>query len=277
MPAYNYSDGIRRILATLPFSDASDFECIIFDNSTNDQVTILAHRLCGRHPNFRVEHFVPSTTPVSNWNGLLKAASGEYVLLLHHDEFFASVADCDRLLSHLRNESPDVALLNLYKFHIKIGWRHLHLPFFLRSNLLRHFPNYLSRHNFIGPTGTFVVKRSLLKNFDHRFKWLVDVAWYRSVLCSASKINFLPKVSIISGVDVHETLTKSLSGSISQLNASEINYLSELDVSEGKANCVSVKRFYFRYLDKSVWLMIRALMLPWVFCSLRRYKDPLRA
>lgn len=276
VPAYNYPDGIERILSRLPFSERQDFECVIFDNSSNEQVAKLAQSKCEVYENFRFQHFIPSTTAVDNWNGLLNSANAEYVMLLHHDEFFASSAGFIELLHHLRNESPDMVLLNLRKYHIKQGWSHLHLPYFLRALLLKSAPRYLLHHNFIGPTATIVVSRSLVNPFDSKLKWLIDVGWFLGLLNTARRISFLPNVSIMTGVDDHLTLTKSLDGQISQLIQSETAYLKAEHEANGGESNTNFKSFYFRFIDRPAWCLLRVVMMPWVLCSLRRYKDPLR-
>ena len=115
-----------------------------------------------------------------------------------------------------------------------------------------------------------------MKQFDHKLKWLVDVAWYLAVVSASQTVGLLPNVCVMTGVDDHETLTKSLDGQISQLIESETAYLSDLSVTESGRSFVHIKPWYFRYVDRPLWLLLRALMLPWVLGSLRRYKDPLR-
>lgn len=276
VPAYNYPEGIARILAMLPFSETQDFECIIFDNSTNDQVANFVQSQYGHYSNFRIQQFFPSTTAVKNWNNLLNSATGKYVMVLHHDEFFASRDSFQDLLGYLRDKSPDVVLLNLRKYHVKHSLSHLHLPYCLRAFLLKHVPSYLLQHNFVGPTATLVVKRTLVKHFDPKLKWLIDVAWYLVVVDSNCSISLLPNVCILSGVDDHFSLTKSLHGEISQLVQSETAYLRDLYSSESRVSFTRLKLFYFRHVDRPIWLLLRVLMLPWVLCSLRRYKDPLQ-
>lgn len=275
VPAYNYPEGIARILAMLPFSETRDFECIVFDNSTDTQINDFAQNRYGCYPNFRMQHFIPSTTAVTNWNSLLNSATGKYVIVLHHDEFFASSDDFYRLLRYLGDELPDVALLNLRKYHVKHGLSHLHLPYYLRAFLFKHAPYYLLQHNFVGPTATLVVNRALVKHFDPKLKWLIDVAWYLDVVDLNCTISLLPNVCVLSGVDDHFTLTQSLDGQISQLIQSETAYLRNMYNSKGRLSLTHFKLFYFRYFDRPIWRLFRGLMLPWVLCSLRRYKDPL--
>lgn len=271
-PTYNYIDGIERSLSNLPFGELNSFECIVYDNSNDEKLYQQLKSKYSRFTNFKIVHFDPPTTPAVNWNGLLKAASGKYLILLHHDEFFSSKKEFKGLINSLVKCDEDLIMLNFAKCRINAGFKYLHLPFFLRVFLLKNIPQYLLYHNFIGPTGCLVIRSNSVKFFDEKLKWLIDVEWYLKILYSTKKISFLNNITILSGVDNHLTLTKSLDGQIPKLIDVEMAIIK--DSFEKKTNYFLLEYFkqpFIRCLDRGIWWILRVLLIPWVLCSIRKF------
>jgi len=88
IPAYGYAEGVERILSGLRVDPPDELEIIISDNSRDEQVSQLVADFSSHYQGkLRYIRNHPGLGAIANWNFLLELASGEYVLLLHHDEY----------------------------------------------------------------------------------------------------------------------------------------------------------------------------------------------
>ena len=74
IPAYNYADGVRRIVQPLLSEGRTDIEIVVHDDSTDDRVEAAIAELAAFHSYLRYTRNVPAKGAVGNWNGLLQNA-----------------------------------------------------------------------------------------------------------------------------------------------------------------------------------------------------------
>lgn len=227
VPAYQFPDGVARILNG--FSECNEAECeiIIFDDSKNDSVKEAYLVIgCAHRRNVRYMHNQPSLGAVQNWNALLDAARGEYCLLLHHDEFPIGDHFVSDLTTTLREHpDTDVVVLDCVLVEPKTGRNRRHLPTWLRALVVNHFPQYLYRRNVIGPTAALVIRRSMYPRFDTRLRWLVDVDVYVRLLRVAKHLRLCPNIQIGSMLGRSDSITARLGSSIPKTRQDELAYL----------------------------------------------------
>lgn len=229
IPAYQFADGVARILNGMAKYDCSEIEIIIFDDSVDDLVEKLClarvDAFCG---SMRYLHNRPSLGAVANWNALLASARGEYCLLLHHDEFPIGDHFIPDLIVTLRNHpDTDVVMLDCVLVAPKTGRNRRHLPMGIRALIVNYFPLYLYRRNVVGPTAAFVVRRSIYSRFDERLQWLVDVDVYVRSLRLAKRLLLCPNIKIGSLLGRTDSITARLKSSIPRVAEEERAYLRE--------------------------------------------------
>lgn len=176
IPAYEYPEGVGKILDTLSESDVSDIECIIMDDSKSDRV----ERVLRSHSFMKNVIYIRNRPPlgaISNWNSLLKLAHGKYIMILHHDEYPIQAKFFRHLCSTL-NDSFDVLILDCFIANSKIKRMRRHFPLSIKSLIIHQWPSYLLRRNLIGAPSSVVIRREFALPFDSRLSWLVDVEWY---------------------------------------------------------------------------------------------------
>lgn len=227
VPAYQFPDGVARILNG--FSECNDAECeiIIFDDSKNDSVKEAYLAIgCAHRRNVRYMHSQPSLGAVHNWNALLDTARGEYCLLMHHDEFPMGDHFVRDLVATLRKHpDTDVVMLDCVLVAPNTGRNRRHLPIWLRALVVNHFPQYIFRRNVIGPTAALVVRRSMYPRFDARLQWLVDVDVYVRLLRVAKHFRLCTNIRIGSVLGRSDSITARLGSSIPKINQEERAYL----------------------------------------------------
>jgi hypothetical protein len=185
IPAYAYAAGVSRILEGLAPWAADACEVLVFDDSPGVEVAAAVQAFVSRSGcAVGYRHHRPALGAVANWNALLDAARGEYVWLLHHDEFPVGPDFLARLMAALAGASaaPDALLLDCLLVNAANGRNRRHIPTALRLRVARQAPAYLLRRNLIGPVSALVMRRSLCPRFETALKWKVDVAFYERLL-----------------------------------------------------------------------------------------------
>ncbi|WP_019502762.1 glycosyltransferase family 2 protein [Pseudanabaena sp. PCC 6802] len=91
IPAYNRPKWFERALESIiltNLSSASDIEIIISDDSTTDECRQISKETLASWPGIWKYVFnQPRLGMAKNWNSSIQLASGEYVLILHDDDF----------------------------------------------------------------------------------------------------------------------------------------------------------------------------------------------
>ena len=228
LPAYNYSFGVNRILdsfSKLEPSLVGKIEFIISDDSdlilANKDIQGITNFYNHRY-NFNLKYITGTKTknPIDNWNTLLEKSSGEFKLIIHHDEFFMSHLDIVNLLSMLNSAKYDVYILKLYttdKFYY-----YDHIPNLVIRFLLKHLLSSILLINYIGPSACIVFRSFTAKKFNRRLKWIVDTDWFYRIFFRNNKIFFCDSIAIVSESNYENSITKKIVGSKIYLKYKEL-------------------------------------------------------
>ena len=217
-PAYCYPKGTQRILDALtPLPDG--VELLISDNTPDDCIANITAQY--DEPDL---HYWRNTPPIGageNWNSLLDQATGEYVMLLHHDELPLQQDYLHRLRAAIDNTGADVLVQDVLIMDSMLRLKREHMPRWLRDWIIHHAPGYLFRRNVIGPTAALVVRRSLYPRFNPALRWLIDVELYVRLRQITSDWKSVPGLQIASIQDTHQTLTGDLKADLKNVDATE--------------------------------------------------------
>lgn len=260
IPSYRYAEGVDRILGNIcPVPD--DVEVLIFDDSPESDVAAVAHRYQAVAPQIIYRHnknaLGKALGAATNWNALLDHASGQYVMLMHHDEMPASPSFLSRIRDCLNTrKAPDVLLLDLLLLDHDLSKMRRHVPVWLRNVILKHAPGYLFRRNVIGPTACLVMRREVAPRFDTQLVWLIDVDFYYRLI--SKKLHWVTtrQASVGSVQRESGSITASISGQVKALNVSERNYLAKFHVG---ARIWLASPFWapVRWFEAIVWAVFR--------------------
>ncbi len=105
IPAYNQTVYLRKVLNSIIEQDFNDYEIIITDDTPDDSIKKLIDEFDfqGRLKYFK-NHSALGTP--ENWNEAIRKAGGEYIKIMHHDDFFTynhSLAEFVKML----DENPE--------------------------------------------------------------------------------------------------------------------------------------------------------------------------
>lgn len=265
LPSYNYKEGILRILAKLESSIRDDVEIIIGDNSTNEEIKEMVSPWVEKFPN-SIKYYWnnPYKTPIENWNFLIDEALGEYIWMLHHDEYPENMQTVEKILEKLSAEPLiDVFILNCQLTFAGGNYIRSHFNAKLRNFLLRHNPLYLLHRNIIGPTGILIIRRNLCPRFDLKLIWLVDVDLYVTLFLKNIKWASSDDLLILSEQERTSSLTKGLGKSVRGIRAAELTYLQNRmhsrDIWLGPYPGESIARKLVRFFEVMIWLPYRLI------------------
>lgn len=190
IPAYNNRTGVERLLESVESQTFRDFEVIITDDSDGDEIRRLAEQkdYVQYHKNDR------QLGATANWNAAIAASSGQYIKIMHHDDWFTTP---DSLASfvEMMEASPDADLVfsgsrqvegeSSYDRHISEA----------DVSLIREDFRNLFLGNTIGaPSAVMIRRREWNKGggpsqqmgeaglYDEALTWLVDMEYYMGIL-----------------------------------------------------------------------------------------------
>lgn len=269
VPAYEYPEGIQRILQALLPSEEAAVEILIHDDSASNRVEAVVLPWLERFPDrVRYRRNEPPEGAVKNWNGLLEAAHGQYLLLLHHDELPLTDGFALAIQAELQHFGwPRVLVLDLQL--ADRGNIHLrrHIPLWAKRIVLKRWPSYLLARNLVGAPSSWVVRREHCPAFDERLQWLVDVDWYTRILEEPRSVRTSSKVKVVSVQGEHRSITATLGPEIARLRKQEADCL----IRSGRAGIVlrmlrdrTLRDRMTRGVEVVLWAVFRALTTPFL-------------
>ncbi|SRR5713101_1919626 len=275
IPAFNYPEGVARILTALSSASPDHVEIIVSDDSTNDLVWRVVERHRSLIPFVRYIRSASSKGPCANWNYLLDAATREYCLLVHHDEFPLSHQFIRKVRTELAGAShPDVLLLGCL-LGFEDGRNRINSPRWLRELIVRHAPSYLFSRNIVGPASVVVARRTMYPRFDANLRWLIDVDAYYRLLKMAGTVCLSKDLWMVSVQGRTDSISAGLKGALRTIRREELGYLrrrypTDLVIAGlSKANLGSLA---VRVGERAAWNVFQVLRL----CALLVTPFPVR-
>ena len=194
IPAYKDARGVERLLKSIEKQDYGDFEVIITDDTPDDSVRDVVRRFEGVVATSYYHNDKP-LGPGGNWNRSIDLSSGEYIKIMHQDDWF-TFPDSLRRFVDMLDQHPDAVLAYC-------GSRQVTIPVDPEDNDLS---NYYDRcitdehqalieddwrniyvGQYIGAPSATVYRRSDLR-FDPYLKWLIDADFYMGLLKNGGKM-----------------------------------------------------------------------------------------
>lgn len=211
IPAYKQIEHLRKTLSSIKEQDFDDYEIIVSDDSPNDMVKELINEFDFKEKLIYFYNQTPLGSP-ANWNFAIQHANGEYVKIMHHDDYFTSKNSLRKFVLLLdENKNASFAFSGTQIKLIDSG----HIKNFSCSakklKLIQEKPSELFLKNYIGAPSATIFRKSATILFDVNLKWLVDIDWYIQI------INANPAI-----VNTSEKLVCTIHGAHGQITQSVI-------------------------------------------------------
>lgn len=183
IPTYNNLVGLQRALKSLADQTFQNFEVVISDDSTTADIANYLDSVTFSFPIIYKRH-KPGLGSPENWNAAIAMASGAYIKILHHDDWFATNKALDIFFTAMQQTGGKGFIfcnsINVYAG----GKKSMKRPskFFLKK--LAKDPYLLFFGNFIGSPSAVFFPRNGTIEFDNHTRWYVDVIFYVAFLRS---------------------------------------------------------------------------------------------
>ena len=262
IPTYEYPYGIKSILDKLLDCKDVDCEIIVSDDSiSNDvEIIVLSHEI---YLSEKVRYFknTPSLGAVPNWNYLISIAKKDFILLLHHDEFPTSRDFIPKIVNLIKSDlDSDIFMMDLLIQPINNKKTHHHLLISMRIFLIKHFPGYLLRRNFMGPLSTLIVRRSLYPYFDENLRWTVDSDFYFRLRQITKRWASCKHIKVVSISGRNDSITSNISSNLNQIKRFEFVYLAKK--YPNFIFWINLRaRNIFHYLEILLWALLRSISI----------------
>lgn len=180
IPAYLRVDALARLLNSIATQSFNDYEVVVSDDSPDDSVEQLVKTFAGRFPCTYFKNSPALGTP-ANWNAAIDKASGEWIKLMHDDDWFARENSLDIFASFTETQPPFI-FSNYYSVDEEKEINKLNLLSTVWKKRILREPFVLYASNRIGPPSVTMLHHRIRERYDPAYKWLVDLEYYIRVL-----------------------------------------------------------------------------------------------
>jgi glycosyltransferase involved in cell wall biosynthesis len=199
IPTYKRILFLKRLLESIVIQTHKDFEVIITDDSDDDSVKDLLKDFENQAHIQYYRNERALGTP-ANWNRAISKANGQWIKLMHDDDWFASAESLAEFAKVAETGHPFI--FSAYNTVSETSVRKLHRLSEFKDMMIKE-PGILFAKNVIGPPSVTLVHKNILETYDERLKWRVDVEFYMRVLTLTKHYTYIDTPLI--NVGLHES------------------------------------------------------------------------
>lgn len=180
IPTYNQTEFLKKNLQSIIEQTFTDFEVIISDDSTTPEVKNLIE-VFFKDSKIKYHYLqnIPSLGSPANWNKAISIANGEYIKIMHHDDWFTNENSLKIFVEALNNNpKSDFAFSSTVIFDVTNKTFSNNIPDNDFIDSIKMDPLFLFNCNKIGAPTTVIYKSANKLFFDEKMSYLVDVDFY---------------------------------------------------------------------------------------------------
>jgi glycosyltransferase involved in cell wall biosynthesis len=200
IPAYRRPQNIERLLSSINEQTFKDYDVIITDDSPDNSLERVIEKY-GHMSIFYYKNEIALGTP-SNWNFAISKAQGEWIKLMHDDDWFA---DKDSL-KFFADETGKGKLFIFSRYTDIFETGEMAQPpfsFSWRKRIVDN-PVALLARNVIGPPSVTLIHHSIKDKYDTSMKWRVDIDFYIRILRTQKSYAVIDKPLVNVGISASQ-------------------------------------------------------------------------
>ena len=210
VPAYEEPEKLKRCLDSVLRQTYTNYEVIITDDSRDDAVEkVIEKEILNEKINYHRN--LQALGSPENWNEAMRKASGEYIILMHHDDWFYTDDSLRILMECMLKGSVDLVFARSINFNENMVITSTNDPGMDVIRSLNADINNLFYTNTIGAPSAVLIKNRKI-GYDKRLKWLVDIEFYIRYLGRGS-LSYARDAIVAIGTGPTQ-VTRSCSGSL---------------------------------------------------------------
>lgn len=244
IPTYKQTNYLRKTLESILTQKFTNYEVIITDDTPDDSVRNFIQKF--KFGN-KIKYFKNKNklgTP-ENWNEAIRQSSGEYIKIMHHDDWFKDENSLAKFVLLLEtNPNVDFAFSSSEAMNREKNFYFLHSLNKTQEKNLFDNPNILFFGNIIGAPSATIYRKKINLKYDKELKWLVDIDFYMTVLKNNKNFIYYENPLVQITADGIHQITKEVQNNI-PLQIKEYLYLYKKIV--GKINFIPKILFYLKF------------------------------
>lgn len=199
IPCYEQTLFLKKNLDSVLEQNYTDYEVIVTDDSQSNLVEELVGTYKGKFGDkLQYTRNVPALGSPANWNASIKKARGEWIKILHHDDWFTSPDSLKKFMDAGEKQPASFIFSSAISFNAAANEQKLHRPPDDFRAELSTDPLILFLGNLIGPPSSVLYRKDLDIYFDERLKWVVDFDFYIRALQKTGVFHFIDEPLITS-------------------------------------------------------------------------------
>jgi len=229
IPAYKHPDFLQRCIDSVLIQEFQDYEIIITDDSPDDAL----EKFIKTYDDSRI-HYHRNQKPLGsplNWNEAIKKAKGEYIKIIHHDDWLSSPQSLGKYVALLdENPDTDISFSGFWNIYPD-GNNEKRVAPTAFLDRLKKYPETVFLANRLGPPSACVFRNNKQYFFDSELIWVVDIEFYIRVISVKRKYIYSPEPLVNIGISQHQitysilieskTRVKEVTGIFEKLNLIE--------------------------------------------------------
>lgn len=200
IPAYKQPLLLKKAIDSVLMQTYTNYEVIVSDDTPDDSVKKIVEVF--NEPKIRYFKNNIALGSPENWNNAVKQAKGNYIKILHHDDYFTNNESLQKFVIALESDTKiDFAFSYSDIYFKKINEHYLHKQTNAQLKRLKAEPEFLFFRNCIGAPSAVIFKKDNTVSFNKNYKWLVDVEFYMTYLNKHKNFVGIPEalVTIVDG------------------------------------------------------------------------------
>jgi glycosyltransferase involved in cell wall biosynthesis len=207
IPAYKHIDYLERLLNSISTQTFKDFEVVITDDSPDESVGILLKKYTSLFKIHYHKNMSALGTP-ENWNESIRKANGDWIKLMHNDDWFATEEALQTFYDAIRqNPFTDFFFSAFQNIEAYSGKKKSVRMSFADKLFFKSNPYHLLKKVYIGNPSCTIVRKNLNIWYDKRYKFIVDFDYYIRVIQQTKMPVYIDKVLLNIGFHDEQVTT----------------------------------------------------------------------
>lgn len=179
IPAYKQPELLKKLLESILIQTYVDYEIIVTDDTSDSSIEEVCKEYLSKNINLKYIKNVERKGTPENWNEAIRHANGEYIKIMHHDDWFLSKDSLAKFVEMLdRNPRADFAFSGCFWYDPEEKFQSKNSASFFQIYKLKKDPEFLFAKNFISTPSTTIFRKKIGILFDSQFKHVVDFDFY---------------------------------------------------------------------------------------------------
>ena len=195
IPTYKRADLLKKLLDSILMQQYLHYEVLINDNSPDAEVGDLVKTYLDRLA-ISYQKNEPALTATENCNKVISRASGEWIKLMHDDDWFAT-PDALQLFVHAALQSgKDFIFCGSNQVNLETGNSTPERLDDSRKKMLDESVFSLFFLNIIGHPSVLMCRKDAAIQYDAAFNWVLDIDYYMRYLIAHKGYHYIPELLV---------------------------------------------------------------------------------